>query len=160
LSPDWRRYFYTSDDQGELGIWIANVHDDAPAQRVARNASFGAWSADGRRLAVQIARDWRTSIGIVVPGSPEVKLLVTDADHAWPNAWAPDNRRVVYAALRQGRWAIETVDVETGHVQRLTAPGAAAEYVRWPVWSPKGDLIVYERGYWTGNVWVAQVPES
>lgn len=158
LSRDVGRYFYTSDDRGELGVWMASVEGTAPAVRVARDASFGAWSADGRRIAIQQhVRSWRTAVALVEPGTQVVRSLVTDADHAWPNDWSPDGRHIVYAALREGRWAIETVDVATGRVQRLTAPGAATEYVRWPVWSPRGDRIVYERGYWTGNVWVAPV---
>jgi Tol biopolymer transport system component/DNA-binding winged helix-turn-helix (wHTH) protein len=160
LSPDWRQYFYTADVDGELGVWLADVDGRVPDRRVARTASFGAWSSDGRQMALQIARGWRSSIGVVSPGSRDVRLLVTDADHAWPNGWSPDDRHIVYAALRRGRWALESVEVATGRVRRLTAPGAAAEYVRWPVWSPRGDLIVYERGYWTGNVWVAAVPNT
>ncbi len=160
LSPDFRRYFFTSDEAGEPGVWMADVEGTAPPVRVARGASFGAWSTDGRQIAVQQMRGWRTSVGVVRPGAHDVRALVTDADHAWPNDWSPDDRHIVYAALRAGRWAIEAVEVATGRVWRLTPPGAATEYVRWPVWSPRGDRIVYERGYWTGNVWVADLPET
>ncbi len=123
----------------------------APPVRVARGASFGAWSTDGRQIAVQQMRGWRTSVGVVRPGADDVRTLVTDADHAWPNDWSPDDRYIVYAALRAGRWAIEAVEVATGRVSRLTPPGAATEYVRWPVWSPRGDRIVYERGLLDGQ---------
>lgn len=160
LSPDWRRYFYTAEENGEVGVWLAETGGGTPDQLIARDASFGAWSSDGRHVALQSARGWRSSITIVRPDTAAARRLVTDADHAWPNSWSPDDRFVVYAALRQGRWALETVEVATGKVQRLTLPTSAAEYVRWPVWSPRGDLIVYERGYWTGNVWVAPVPDT
>jgi Tol biopolymer transport system component len=160
LSPDFGRYFFTSDEAGELGVWMADVERQAPPVRVARGASFGAWSTDGGRIAVQQTRGWRTSVGVVQPGTDMVQPIVTDADHAWPNDWSPDDRHIVYAALRAGRWAVEAVEVSTGRVWRLTPRGAATEYVRWPVWSPRGDRIVYERGYWTGNVWVAALPET
>jgi Tol biopolymer transport system component/DNA-binding winged helix-turn-helix (wHTH) protein len=159
LSRDGRRYFYTSDESGAPGIWMAEVEGGAPAVLVSRGTSFGAWAADGERIAVQVARGWRTSLGVHVRGRDGIRQLVTDADHAWPNGWSPDDRAIVYAALREGRWAIEVVDVATARVRRLTEPGSASEYVRWPVWSPAGDRIVYERGYWTGNVWVAGLPE-
>ena len=158
LSPDFRRYFYTSDEDGSLGVWMADAAARVPAVRVARDASFGAWSSDGRRIAVQQMRGWRTGVAVLDPDTGALRPLVTDADHAWPNGWSPDDRHIVYAALREGRWAIEVVEVATGRVRRLTSPGAASEYVRWPVWSPSGDRIVYERGYWTGNVWVTGVP--
>ena len=198
LSRDFQRYFYTAEDQGQVGVYMADVNSTTTAIRVALDASFGAWSADGRQIAVQQFRGWRTGIGVIGSGAQEhrstgtqensnagpqerrtsgtedsrstgaqeqagereVRSLVTDADLAWPNDWSPDGRHIVYAALRQGRWALETVEVETGRVRRLTPRGAPGEYVRWPVWSPRGDRIVYERGYWTGNVWVAALPET
>jgi hypothetical protein len=27
-------------------------------------------------------------------------------------------------------------------------------YVRYPEWSPRGDLVVYERGELRGNIWL------
>lgn len=160
LSADWRRYFYTAEERGDLGVWMADVDGRTPDQLVAKDASFGAWSTDGTRMALQLARGWRSAIAVARPDTSGVRVLVHDADHAWPNGWSPDDRHIVYAALRRGRWALEAVDVERGEVTRLTEPGAASEYVRWPVWSPRGDLIVYERGYWTGNVWVAKLPDT
>jgi Tol biopolymer transport system component len=160
LSPDFRRYVYTTEERGEPGVWMGQVGSKGSDVRLGRDVIFGAWSADGRRVAVQQLRGWRTGVAVVTTDGGAVRPLVSDADHAWPTDWSPDGRQIVYAALRHGRWAIETVDVASGRVRRLSAPGAAAEYVRWPVWSPRGDRIVYERGYWTGNVWVAPMPGS
>ncbi len=160
VAPDGRRFIYTSDVDGALGVRLGDLAAGTPAVPLARGVGFGAWSSDGTRIAVQQMRGWRTGVAIVRPGESSVRSLVTDADQAWPTDWSPDDKYIVYAALRDGRWALEAVEVATGRVVRLTPPGAPSAYVRWPVWSPRGDRIVYERGYWTGNVWVAELPET
>lgn len=158
LSPDFRRYFFTGSDDARSGVWLGSVDGRAAPFLVAGGASFGAWSSSGRQLAVQHQRGWRSSVAVAREDGGALRPLVTDADHAWPNGWSPDDRYIVYAAMRAGRWAIEVVEVASGRVVPLTSPGAAGEYVRWPVWSPRADRVVYERGYWTGNVWVAELP--
>lgn len=157
LAPDGQRLFFTGEEAGRLGVWLAGEELDGRPRLLAHDVSFGTWSSDGRALAVQQFRDWRTSVAILRPGDAAPRTLVADADHAWPNDWSPDDRFIVHAAMRQGRWRLEAVEVATGRIVRLTPDGGPTEYVRWPVWSPAGDRIVYERGYWTGNVWVAEL---
>jgi hypothetical protein len=31
-------------------------------------------------------------------------------------------------------------------------------YVRYPDWSPRGDLVVFERGEMRGNIWRLTLP--
>jgi len=165
LTPDLTRAFYTADVNGRPSLFITALQKagSAPAARVdgpLEGASFGRWSRDAGRIAFQASQGWRMRLAIQDVAAGTARVLVGDADHAWPNDWAPNDRHVVYAAMRQGRWSLEVADSQTGAVRTVVPAGSAAEYVRWPVWSPSGDRIVYERGYWTGNVWVATVPET
>ena len=59
-------------------------------------------------------------------------------------AWSPDNRTLVFASERDGRFHLYTLDIEVGEssVKQLTA-GQNAE-VR-PHWSPDGRRIVFTR---------------
>jgi Tol biopolymer transport system component/DNA-binding winged helix-turn-helix (wHTH) protein len=164
LSPDLTRYYYTAEDDEGLSVWLgdtAQARADIRLADVGDGASFGAWASSGRRLAYQVARDWRTTIGVQdAQGDAEVRLLDTGADHAWVNDWSPDDAWLVMAAMRRGRWTIEAVDAVSGVAHPLTPAAPAAGYVRWPTWSPRGDRIVYERGSLSGNIWLATLDDD
>ena len=49
---------------------------------------------------------------------------------------------------------------ETGAARSITPPTPPAGYVRYPVWAPGGDSVLYEQGSWNGNLWVAELPEG
>ena len=73
----------------------------------------------------------------------------------------PDNfgflrlgRRVLYAARRDGLWNVYWTDVESGEERRLTDHGRVRDSVRTPAWSPRGDLVAYERLEAWGAVWL------
>jgi Tol biopolymer transport system component len=164
LSPDLTRYYYTAEDDEGLSVWLgdtAHTRADIRLADVGDGASFGAWASSGRRLAYQVARDWRTTIGVQdAQVDAEVRLLDTGADHAWVNDWSPDDAWLVMAAMRRGRWAIEAVNAVSGVAHPLTPAAPAAGYVRWPTWSPRGDRIVYERGTLSGNIWLATLDDD
>ena len=164
LSPDLSRYVHgASGDDGRAQLWLATRGAAQSPRRLntaGDEADFPVWSRDGRRLAYQAARGTRTTLAVQDVDGGAAQVLVDDASHTWVNDWSPDSRFVVMVALRQGRWTLEAVDVRTRRVHRLTHPTDAAGYVRWPVWSPDGTRIVYERGTWEGNVWVTELPES
>jgi Tol biopolymer transport system component len=69
-------------------------------------------------------------------------------------SWSPDSRRVAFAALRKGAWNLQWVDVLTGQRGDTSAPLPPSVYVHYPEWSPRGDLVVYERGELRGNIWL------
>jgi hypothetical protein len=57
------------------------------------------------------------------------------------------------AALRDGRWSLRWVDVTTGREETITPALPPHMYMRYPEWSPRGDVVLYERGELRGNIW-------
>jgi Tol biopolymer transport system component len=56
--------------------------------------------------------------------------------------WSPDGSTLAYTGDRPGLWL---VDADSGDRRLLTADTGSANHGIGPVWSPKGDRIVYQR---------------
>jgi Tol biopolymer transport system component len=69
-------------------------------------------------------------------------------------SWSPDGRKVAAAALRGGAWSLQWIDVETGGQGTITPAESPRVYVRYPHWSPHGDVVLFERGEARGNIWM------
>ncbi|MEM6793004.1 MAG: protein kinase [Acidobacteriota bacterium] len=125
-------------DLGQASPWRLTFHEES--------AAFPAWSQDGQRLAYQVRQGEGTSHLWVAPldgGEPVV--VVTEPGHSWPYSFSPDGRRVLYAAQRGGVWNLWWVDLETRDRRQLTDNRAITGYLRYPVWSPDGAMVVYEK---------------
>jgi Tol biopolymer transport system component/DNA-binding winged helix-turn-helix (wHTH) protein len=161
-SPDLRRFVYATIDGARTILELQAVGATAPSGRVegpGDGADFPVWSHDGARIAFQAAKGWRTRAAVLDVSTSRTRLLETGADHVWVHDWSADGRRILAAAMRQGRWTIDVIDADTGATRSITPPTPPAGYVRYPVWAPSGDGVLYEQGSWNGNVWVADVPD-
>ena len=168
LSPDGKTLaFHSSNDSITLDVWL---HDLATGEtrRLTRDpelAGFPIWSPDGTRLAIEVQRGESTQIAVIpFPGfdaaepSPEAILQLTFAEgDSWPYSWAPDNDRIAFAGRREGFWNLYWVSSSTGEVVQLTAKRDLDGYVRYPEWSPAGDLIVYEEARTVGDLWQVEL---
>ena len=103
----------------------------------------GAWSPDGRFLALSVADE---------EGDSEIYLLEADtgAEHArltddravdTSPAWSPDGERLAFVSDRNGQPQIWLLSLTTGDIEPLTRDG----YNTSPDWSPTGDSIVFTR---------------
>jgi hypothetical protein len=66
---------------------------------------------------------------------------------------------VAAAVLDKRLWSLESFDAGSGARTVMLPPAPANVYYRYPEWSPAGDLVVFERGEMTGNLWRLTLPQ-
>jgi Tol biopolymer transport system component len=140
-------------------IYVTPFDEFTPRPVTSPDVSVGypAWSPDERRLAVEIKDGTSMHAAVVDVEAGTLRRLTDERGQTWVRSWSPDGRRIAAAALRNGSWDLRSIDADTG-AQKIITPAAAPNvYVRYPEWSPRGDVIVFERGEVRGNVWTLAV---
>jgi Tol biopolymer transport system component len=145
LSPDG--VWSYSEENGMLSIARADG-SERRAVATAPGGYFGGatWSPDSSQLAYTVALGGnRKALEIVnVDGSDRRRLFVARA--GFPVSWAPDGRRLAFSGQSGGRtfqWPHVYVAAADGSSVRRLVRGDASV----PEWSPRGDWIVYARGF-------------
>jgi Tol biopolymer transport system component len=137
-----------SGDRMALVMWDA---DGASPQRVYADdvTVMGLeWSPDGQRLAFGAGGFFgrRTSqpaqIMTIGPDGSDPKAVTMGPGNAGFPSWSPDGTEIVYRFWtdNEAGEGLRIVDVLTGKSRVLTT-----EYDTLPVWSPKGDQIIFTR---------------
>ncbi len=121
---------------------------------------YPAWSRDERALAVEIKDGSSTHAGVLDVSTGALHQLTNERGQTWVRSWSPDNGRIAAAVLRNGRWQLQWIDARTGATGAMTQPSSPNAYVRYPEWSPRGDLVVYERGELHGNIWTLRLGKA
>ena len=164
-SPSGRE-FVTVDPPGAnpLGAGL-HVTDVATGQgRVvyqdkARNILAGAWSPKGDRILFGIGPfsaffdgfhtqflkpgdrvDAGAQVAMVNADGTGFQELTTGTDNNAFPSFSPDGNRFVYRTFAKDGYGLRIMNLETKTVTPLTS-----EYDNFPLWSPRGDLILFAR---------------
>jgi Tol biopolymer transport system component len=86
--------------------------------------------------------------------------LTRDRGQTWVRSWSPDGKKIAAAAFRGGRWDLRWIDAVSGDMGEIASPVEPRVYVRYPAWSPRGDVVVYERGELRGNIWTLRLADG
>jgi Tol biopolymer transport system component len=145
---------------GIINVWLSPLGGGPPRQMTfdAEGASYGVPSPDGRWLGMQLTRGGHSWLGVMSaqPGSTIVPL-VKEPGQSWLYSWSPDGTRLTFAGERDSVWNVYAADRATGAVRQLTHFTDIEAYVRYPVWAPTGDRLVFERSTRTSSLWTAQL---
>jgi Tol biopolymer transport system component/DNA-binding winged helix-turn-helix (wHTH) protein len=120
---------------------------------------YPAWSRDEKRLAVELKAGSSTHAAVIDLETGAVRRLTSARGQTWVRSWSPDGKKIAAAAFHDGRWSLQWIDAASGATGPIGAPSAANGYVRYPDWSPRGDVVVYERGELHGNIWMLRLAE-
>lgn len=158
LSPDGGQVAFNSRRNGRINVWVAPLGNGLP-RRLSddpERLGFACWSPDGLLLAAQRSRGDDTHVVVLPVEGGEPVQLTDEPGQSWAYSFAPDGDRIAFAGLRGDLWNLYWVSRRSREQRQLTRQEKLSAYVRSPAWSPKGDLIVYEYGETTGNIWIME----
>ncbi len=132
--------FYLSSRDGADGLWS---YRDGKAMEIWKGSegaleSPAAISADGNNVAFALTRDGKQQMHVMTADGTELHPLASDVDVRGTASWSPDGKWIVVAGSDRGGQGVFKLPVDGGTRVRI-ATGPFLD----PVWSPRGDLIVY-----------------
>jgi Tol biopolymer transport system component len=98
-------------------------------------------SPDAKRIAVHRHDANGGDIYVIEPRGSQTRLTLDAARHSSMPVWSPDGSRIVYAALRSGKWGLyQTLSSGSGTEEPLFE----SDLPKAPMsWSPDGKRIVF-----------------
>jgi hypothetical protein len=132
--------FYLSSRDGADGLWS---YRDGQAQEIWKGSegalqSPPAVSADGTSVAFALRRDGKYQMHVMGADGTRLHPLSSDVDVRGTASWSPDGKWIVAAGSNREGAGLFKLPVDGGAPVQI-AKGPFLD----PVWSPRGDLIVY-----------------
>jgi serine/threonine protein kinase/Tol biopolymer transport system component len=132
--------FYLSSRDGADGLWS---YRDGQALEIWKGSEGAlqappAVSADGSSVAFAVRRDGKRQMHVIAADGTRLHPLSSDVDVRGTASWSPDGKWIVAAGSDRDGAGLFKIPADGGSPVRV-ATGAFLD----PVWSPRGDLIVY-----------------
>ena len=152
VSPDGRHLVVSErtgrgrpDDRTQLALWTTDGTEPRRIFRAEGSALAPQWSAAGDWIVFGVgnyflARTRPGQVMMVRPDGSAARVLTTGPGNAGFPSFAPDGSAVVYRFWSDTAGGLRIVNLADGKVRTLTT-----DYDNFPVWSPRGDRIVFSR---------------
>ena len=152
-SPDGLSIAFMSDRLGRTDIWVMNADGSGQRRLTATGAGghFLRWTADGRSLVYRAETGTeRRIMRIAVEGGALTPLPdVTSGAHM---SWSPDQSIVLDVRGHRTLWAYPVDGTPPRRVFEFEDPDIRIDY---PVWSPDGRSVLFDRAApHGGDLWL------
>ena len=155
VSPDGKQVAYFSEkDLFSIDLYLADAESGKVLHKLSSSAtdphfdslefleSAGAWSPDGKVLALTAVRTGQPVIALLDPSSGSVKreVRLPGLDDALNPSFSPDGKSLVFSGNQGGLMDLYVVTLQTGRIDRLTHDAFADLE---PTFTPDGRSIVF-----------------
>jgi serine/threonine protein kinase len=132
--------FYLSSRDGADGMWSYRDGKSLEIWKGSEGAlqTPAAVSADGSDVAFALRRDGKQQMHLMAADGTRLRPLSSEVDVRGAASWSPDGKWIVVAGGDRNGLGLFKLPVDGGPPIRI-ATGPFLD----PVWSPRGDLIVY-----------------
>ncbi len=155
FSPDGNRIAYQSDRSGRLEVWIMNADGSAGRQltRIGVMGHFLRWTVDGDGVVFTCPCGGKPQV-FQVPvtgGEPRPLAAVAGGSHL---SFGPDHSRIMDVVRHKTLWVSPLGGGKPEKVFAFDDPDVRIDY---PVWSPDGKSVLFDRFRPQGaDIWVIQ----
>jgi len=153
FSPDGKQIAYQSDSTGRLEVWVMNADGANPRQltRTGVGGHFARWTPDGRFVVYECPcsgkkRFYRVPVG---GGEPQELPDISGGAHM---SFSPDHSRIMDVVGHKVLWVSPLHGGTPAQVFAFDDPEVRIDY---PVWSPDGKWVLFDRFRPEGgDIWV------
>ncbi len=155
FSPDGKWVAFQSDRSGRLEVWLLGADRSGPAQltRVGVAGHFLLWSRDSRSIVFRCPCGGKPqSMRVTLDGrDPEPLAEVTGGSHM---SFSPDATRIMDVLSHKTLWVSP---LEGGKPEKVFAFDDPDSRIDYPVWSPDGKWVLFDRFRpQGGDIWMME----
>ncbi len=155
FSPDGNRIAYQSDQSGRLEVWVMNADGSGAKQltQVGVMGHFLRWSRDGQTIIFKCPCGGKPQVlqVAVSGGEPQPLAEVQGGSHL---SFSPDHSRIMDVVGHKVLWVSPIGGGKPQKVFEFDDPDVRIDY---PVWSPDGRWILFDRFKpQGGDIWIIQ----
>ena len=154
FSPDGSKIAYQSDQSGRLEVWVMNADGSVPRQlsRGGVSGHFLRWTPDGRSLLFRCTCGG-TAATLRAPLSGEEPQSVGETAGGAHMSLSPDGSRIMDVLGHKTLW----VSPLGGKPEKVFAFDDSDSRIDYPVWSPDGHWVLFDRFRpQGGDIWMME----